>query len=393
MGAFYVRKGSESQRWIIYLQGGGACYTEKSCSKRDDYRKSSKDYPKTIGQKAGLLNPSCSTNPYWCNANQVFVPYCTSDFYAGDRGASDETWGLHFRGWRVVDAIIDTLIKKHGLDKDSKEILWSGCSAGGKGALYNMDRVQKRLPHMKALLDSNWWVKYPSMKEGIRDFETMLKASYSLWNAQMNKQCVKDYKDKPWLCMFPYHNEKYVKTTHLNQVFQYDAIQFNKNTANEFKKPTSDAKNYGEKLRKAIAKSFDDVNPDNSSMFSPACYKHCSTAENIMFHTTVNGETLSETLIKWFKGKLPKSKRMNIDKCKGRNCSDQCSKITINKYNPMKPPYDSEKSEEKSENEPEEKSDKESEEKSDKKPIQIKVLKSKHGRRSRTQGISVIINV
>merc|ERR1711957_559231 len=116
-------------------------------------------------------------------------------------------------------------------------------------------------------------------------------------------------------------------------------------------------------------------------MFSPACYKHCSTAENIMFHTTVNGETLSERLIKWFKGELPKSKRMNIAKCKGRNCSNQCSKIPINSYNPMKPPYVSVKIEGKSENEPEEKSDKE--------PVQIKVLKSKHGRRSRTQGIKI----
>lgn len=336
MAAFYLRKGSASKRWIIYLQGGGACYTKKSCGNRETYRSSSKIYPPTIGQKEGLFNTNCKINPYWCDANMVFVPYCTSDFWTGDKKASSKTYNFHFRGSRVVTGVIDTLIQKHGLDTQSKEILWSGCSAGGKGALYNMDRVQERLPHMKALLDSNWWVDFPAMREDIRDFESMTKKAYYRWNAKLIPECIADHKKNPWMCIFPNVNEKYTKTPHLNQVFQYDYIQMNKNTGNGFKKKTTEALKYGEKLRKAIVKSFKNVNKKNGAMFSPACYKHCSTAEDVMFKTKVNGKTFAQTLTKWFQGKMHKDERMNVGKCKGVNCNDKCDTVPLNPFNPMK---------------------------------------------------------
>lgn len=112
---------------------------------------SSKNWPSTTTKNEGLFNQDCDVNPYWCEANAVFVNYCTSDYYTGDRGSSDQTFGLQFRGSRVIDAVFDDLVKNRELDSQSEEILWTGASAGGRGAYYNLYKAEKRIPNAKAL--------------------------------------------------------------------------------------------------------------------------------------------------------------------------------------------------------------------------------------------------
>lgn len=42
-------------------------------------------------------------------ASKVFVPYCSSDGWVGDAGASDKNGNLHFRGQAIVKAVFAEL--------------------------------------------------------------------------------------------------------------------------------------------------------------------------------------------------------------------------------------------------------------------------------------------
>ena len=50
----------------------------------------------------------------------MYVPYCTSDGYAGRRDASDETGGYAFHGKIVLESVITDLLDQVLLIKTSK---------------------------------------------------------------------------------------------------------------------------------------------------------------------------------------------------------------------------------------------------------------------------------
>ena len=50
----------------------------------------------------------------------VYVPYCSSDLYAGTRNASAQTNGRVFYGKHIVEAIIDNLIADNWIQQAEK---------------------------------------------------------------------------------------------------------------------------------------------------------------------------------------------------------------------------------------------------------------------------------
>ena len=50
----------------------------------------------------------------------VYVPYCSSDLYAGTRNASSETNGRVFYGKHIIAAIIDDLIADNWIQQAEK---------------------------------------------------------------------------------------------------------------------------------------------------------------------------------------------------------------------------------------------------------------------------------
>ena len=75
---------------------------------------SSKDHLPTM-PAAGVMS---TVDPSFGGANQAEVVFCSSDGHMGDRAASPETDGLHFRGQRIVRATLADLAKSHGLKVD-----------------------------------------------------------------------------------------------------------------------------------------------------------------------------------------------------------------------------------------------------------------------------------
>ncbi|GFX63500.1 palmitoleoyl-protein carboxylesterase NOTUM [Trichonephila clavipes] len=98
LSQYYIRESRSSKRWIIYLEGGWYCFDEKSCNHRWSRSRnlmSSTLWPETRSV-GGILSPDPEENPYWWDANQVFLPYCSSDTWSGASHSSrKENWIVH----------------------------------------------------------------------------------------------------------------------------------------------------------------------------------------------------------------------------------------------------------------------------------------------------------
>jgi len=202
--AYYFRRGSGAgaRSWIIHLQGGGICTSITDCDARRDsekhqaaFRMTSNGLPQRI-QGKGIVSTSPEINPDFYNFNHVIVHYCSSDAYAGDRAASAETGGYHFRGNKIVTAVIASLQDRDLIPspnlQDATDMLFSGVSAGGAGVVLNLDRVAEQVPDIpvRGLSDGAW--QSPLLEDYGQEagsFATFLKALYEFYNLQPDDSC------------------------------------------------------------------------------------------------------------------------------------------------------------------------------------------------------------
>lgn len=130
-----------SDKLVIVYEGGGACFNEYSCAgafHQNGYRAVDLDAFARNEGRAGLFDRADLDNPVraW---SYVFVPYCTGDIHAGDNPSS-------LGGRRAVGYVNSTLAVsrvRDELGEGLSQVLLTGYSAGGFGALYNYDQVQR----------------------------------------------------------------------------------------------------------------------------------------------------------------------------------------------------------------------------------------------------------
>jgi len=138
--------GGASDVWVIFLEGGGMCYTEEDCDERAGTSKgSNSSWTETIqignkcqfSQKLVFLSDDSTYNQHFHNAHHVYVPYCTGDTHAGrvSHPTSDQ-WGYYFDGHLNFKAIVREMVAT--LPSASRVLLY-GTSAGGKGTFHNCD--------------------------------------------------------------------------------------------------------------------------------------------------------------------------------------------------------------------------------------------------------------
>lgn len=162
--SFYVRPGTtDPDRWIIHLQGGGGCTNEAECKRRwcgqdglytaaqmstDWNADGVNDLPEHAGM-FGISQPIPSND--FAGWTQVFVSYCSSDLWQGRASNVDMgAFSVDARGHKIVQAV-RRMLRKLGdpwqtagdyeiPDLDAAtEVILSGTSAGGYGALQNAD--------------------------------------------------------------------------------------------------------------------------------------------------------------------------------------------------------------------------------------------------------------
>ena len=137
--------GSDGSFWVIYLEGGGYCASKSSCTQRaGTIYGSSTNWPAIVTGEASFSS-SKTENPYFWDGHHVFAPYCAGDVHSGPIATpTKETWGFYFDGHLIVKHIIADLMDKYKLN-EAKNVLLTGCSAGGLGTFVNLDYVQDTL--------------------------------------------------------------------------------------------------------------------------------------------------------------------------------------------------------------------------------------------------------
>lgn len=110
---------------LIYLQGGGACWSELCIAFED----ASDSIP-----GAGILDSSLATNPV-ADWNLGYVPYCDGSLFTGDVDVDEDGDGTIDRYQRGLANLSAALEVIHSEFPDPPQIVLSGISAGAYGTI------------------------------------------------------------------------------------------------------------------------------------------------------------------------------------------------------------------------------------------------------------------
>jgi pectinacetylesterase len=151
--SFWVRDASP-KKVVFYLQGGGACFSAKTCApERDLYttRIGAEDGP--AGQ-SGMFDLADKRNPF-ADYSIVYVPYCTGDVHIG-KTTTKYAPGLtvHHNGYVNGTSALDHLAATF---PDATDVAVIGESAGSVAAPLYAGLVSDRLPKARitALADGS----------------------------------------------------------------------------------------------------------------------------------------------------------------------------------------------------------------------------------------------
>ena len=134
-----AREGGGAMPWAA--APGGYCYDAASCASRAANLSGAAWQPERAWAD-GALSPFAEVNPNLYKQHSVLVPYCTSDLFAGTRGA------------RVLAATLDAIftspaVSSHAADADRVVVI------GGAGVLAHIDALAADLRARKAAAGSH----------------------------------------------------------------------------------------------------------------------------------------------------------------------------------------------------------------------------------------------
>jgi hypothetical protein len=174
-------------------------------------------------QLTGIFDTNPARNP-WAGANLVQIGYCSSDAWVGDVSAADATPlattknvaggdGWAFKGQRIIEATLAALVSHYGLGAPTasgatSRLLFGGCSAGARGALFNADFLAPMLPasvELRVFLDSPLWVDIQPLNEGTVSLQTQTQSVFALVNAtaRLGAACAATFPGvEGWKCLF-----------------------------------------------------------------------------------------------------------------------------------------------------------------------------------------------
>ncbi|EFX74213.1 hypothetical protein DAPPUDRAFT_57291, partial [Daphnia pulex] len=276
---YFIRKSYGSKRWIVFLEGGWYCYDKRSCESRWSRLRgfmTSNMWPDTR-QVSGILSPDPEENPYWWNANHVYVPYCSSDSWSGSAPAGSAS-RFAFMGSVIIQEVLRDLLSQ-GLLNASKLML-TGSSAGGTGVMLNLDRVtdflrtQGSSAEVRGVTDSGWFLdNVPYAPADCQDPQrcaptSAVQMGHTLWNGQVPLACKAQYASQPWRCYFGHHLHRTLKTPLFIFQWLFDEAQM---LADNVGPPMSKEQwDYIHAVGDDLRRTFTNV----SAVFSPSCISH-----------------------------------------------------------------------------------------------------------------------
>lgn len=182
---FLLRLQENATEWLIYLEGGGACFNGITCLTNPSSFGEADVADTVSGLDFALFDSQDAANPV-ADWNAIYVPYCTGDVFAGNRegvtveGASGTQ---DFVGFQNIGLYSDLLVERY---PDASRVLLTGSSAGGFGALLNFDQVASKFSSAQIdLLDDSG----QPMRFGPALAPCLAQQWQDLWDIQFPSAC------------------------------------------------------------------------------------------------------------------------------------------------------------------------------------------------------------
>lgn len=339
---FWKPATKNSSLWVVDLFGGSWCWDQNSCSGRcpfatDNWVCSNKSYPPEIQENGIASDPELG-------ANVAAVPYCSSD---GHMGGDATAFGLKFQGRRILQAVLKDLVDRHGLASSSGHIvILSGQSAGGRGAMVNLDFIQGMVAAaggstevgVVGMLDSPLWMDIPNYpNKGGTPLEVMAQGVFNIANVapHLGPDCAAAYPgSEGWKCIFAQYRMPFIKTPYFLLDSPHDSYQVDLRMGGypQGSAELSYALNYAEQ-KKSFMRQLHANQPQGASrqnaIYGWNCYKHAMTLQDQGWNQqNVRGITPS-LAFRIFLGQEPQTDpaRLNewLDECDGFNCGTGCN--------------------------------------------------------------------
>ncbi|XP_058835656.1 palmitoleoyl-protein carboxylesterase NOTUM [Topomyia yanbarensis] len=299
---FYLRKSPGSRRWVVFFEGGWHCYDHKSCRARWlklRHLMTSAQWPETR-DVGGLLSPLPSENPYWYNANHVFVPYCSSDSWSGTKVKPDMRDGLRFMGSLIVRQVIADLIPLGLGHSQGADLLMAGSSAGGLGVMLNLDKVRSFLQNEKGLTvnvrgvsDSGWFLDREPYTPGAVAASEAVRQGWRMWDGALPQACVAEHPKEPWRCYFGHRLYNTLKSPLFVFQWLFDEAQMR---ADHVGAPVTPQQwDYIHDMGGALRESLNNV----SAVFAPSCIGHSVLTKRDWLSIRIDDISLADAMRCW----------------------------------------------------------------------------------------------
>ncbi|MDZ4768284.1 MAG: pectin acetylesterase-family hydrolase [Chloroflexota bacterium] len=148
---FAVRTG-DPDKLMIYFQGGGACWSDRTCRVEDSRFDDSTDTGELSGAAVGAFDRDNPDNPI-ADYSVVVVMYCTADVHVGAAdvryGAADTRYTINHHGAANAIAVLDWTFANY---PNPDHLIITGSSAGAYGAIYHAPRILSQYPGVPALV-------------------------------------------------------------------------------------------------------------------------------------------------------------------------------------------------------------------------------------------------
>jgi hypothetical protein len=182
-----INPSTASDRVLIYLEGGGACWSEVTCYTfmtasyfTTGYGEAEFEAEATdttyLAEPGGFFDRTAAGNPFK-DYSYVYVPYCTGDVHAGDNEMAFGSQMASFVGYKNVAAYLERIVPTF---PSADRVYLAGSSAGGFGATFNWWQTQKAFGSVQVDLSDDSGTPMPPdvLAEGNGDTPTEAAA----WN-------------------------------------------------------------------------------------------------------------------------------------------------------------------------------------------------------------------
>lgn len=155
--------------------------------------------------------------------NIAFVVYCDGGSFSGRNSTVETVNGqlLHFKGNYVLEAVIDTLLKRHGLH-EATDVVVTGDGTGGLATYLHLDMWAAALPpstFVVGMPDSGFFLDWSDTKPATAasTYSAAMRSNFHAFNASsgLNDACVAAYLEADQDagdCYFAEHTAPFIRT-------------------------------------------------------------------------------------------------------------------------------------------------------------------------------------